>query len=369
MKKKFEKIALLKDNMRTLFDKVKTEKRSLSEDELNEVRAWRTEIELLKYETQEDISQTRSVYPAADRTMFASRALAAVCAKRNIDEFGGFARDNSVIIKSRALTDTTAIANIIPTTIEDIITPLQKALILDKLGVKINTGVVGNVVYPTAAAIEATRKGENVLLTDTNIDLGKLEAKPQRIGLAIPWSNTALLQANQDMMSWTFREMMVANARCLNKWLLDPTDGVFKDKTAKFTTANGSSFSYKDIISLPGHVEQADAQTDETAAYVMTPALYAELKATPKDAGSGRFIIENGEIDGYPVLRTSYAKAETIGFGVWSNVTISQFGDINIVVDDKSKSRSNQTDVVMNSHWDITVLVPEAFVIGERASA
>lgn len=44
-------------------------------------------------------------------------------------------------------------------------------------------------------------------------------------------------------------------------------------------------------------------------------------------------ICQNGMVNGYPVLVTNYMDADSIGFGVFSNAAIGQFGDMDLVID------------------------------------
>ena len=53
-------------------------------------------------------------------------------------------------------TSSTDAAPMIPTTIGDIIEPLEKGLIVNKLGIKMQYGLIGELMFPTLAAVEAT---------------------------------------------------------------------------------------------------------------------------------------------------------------------------------------------------------------------
>ena len=58
------------------------------------------------------------------------------------------------------------------------------------------SGLVGDLVFPTLAAAEATIQGENVAVTDTELNIDKIKASPKRVSISIPVSKRAINQTN-----------------------------------------------------------------------------------------------------------------------------------------------------------------------------
>ena len=79
------------------------------------------------------------------------------------------------------------------------------------------------------------------------------------------------------------------------------------------------------------------------------------MKSTPKAAGAAEMICQNGMVNGYPVLVTNYIDADSIGFGVFSNAAIGQFGDMDLVIDPYTGAKSNVVNFVLNTDYDIVV--------------
>ena len=71
-------------------------------------------------------------------------------------------------------------------------------------------------------------------------------------------------------------------------------------------------------------------------------------------------------VNGYPVLVTNYMDADSIGFGVFSNAAIGQFGDMDLVIDPYTGAKSNVVNFVLNTDYDIVVARPEAFAIAKK---
>ncbi len=57
------------------------------------------------------------------------------------------------------------------------------------------TGLAGDFVWPIYDMAEATIAGEGVALSDSKIELSKLTACPERVGIAIPVTNQAINQS------------------------------------------------------------------------------------------------------------------------------------------------------------------------------
>lgn len=119
--------------------------------------------------------------------------------------------------------------------------------------------------------------------------------------------------------------------------------------------------SYADIVGLRGSVNATGVIPDETGGYVCSNAMAATLQATPKDAGSGRMIMEDGKIDGIPVFITEYIGQNIVGFGYFSYEMVGQFGEMRITVDPYTKAGSNATRFVLNTEFDMKSARSEAF--------
>ena len=90
------------------------------------------------------------------------------------------------------------------------------------------------------------------------------------------------------------------------------------------------------------------------------------MKSTPIENGSPKMLCENDTVNGYPVLVTNYAEADTLNFGVFSYAAIGQFGDMDMVIDPYTGAKSNTVNFVLNSDYDIVVARKEAFAVSKK---
>lgn len=264
---------------------------------------------------------------------------------------------------------------IIPLNIQDILDPLTEGLILDKVGLPMPTGLAGDYVWPTYEAVEATIAGEGVELTDTKINMSKLTAQPQRVGVAIPVTRQTIIQTQGIIETIVKRLMPQAVAMLLNKVLFSTTKatdatslvGPFVGKAAE-ATAMSATPTFADFVKLKAAV-LASGVDGTNLCWVMTQAQKAIAEATPKDAGSGIMVCEQDHIAGIPVFCTHYIGEGYIGLGDWRYQPMGLFGDISFIVDPYSQARKDAVDFVLNCNYGTTTLRPEAFALGKVAVA
>lgn len=374
MRKEFETIAQYKEQMRAMLDKAEAEKRALDANEKEQFEKLKTEKELLEMKVERRALEDVNAGLVSDRRALFSQAVYDVVNHRSLEDYSGVVTENGIKIIERAadvITDTTGVASMVPVTVGEVIEPLEKGLLIDKLGIKMQSGLVGELVFPTLAAIEASIQGENAAVGDTKLDIGKIKATPRRVSISVPVSKRAINQTNYSLQGVVLKQISLGVARLLNKWMFTGTalsgasNGVFVKTTpnVEYDTA----LTFADVVALETVVmyEGVDV-TDGTAAYVCTPKVYGRLKSTPKEKGSAEMICQNGMVNGYPVLVTNYMDADTLGFGVFSYVGIGQFGDMDLIIDPYTSAKKNIVNFILNTDYDIVVARPEAFAIAKK---
>lgn len=363
-----------------LADLIETEKRSMTAEEIAEKDALTAEKAVLELR----MAQVDNIPSASEQKENRSQMFANCIKylKRGLtgdalpEEYRSVIAENGLLIPmTRDVQDSTTVTPIVPLTIGEIIEPLEKGLILDKVGCKVQTGMVGAWQFPVVAGgVEAELQDENVELTDKKIDISKIAPTPRRVGISIPVSNRAIDQSGGVILDIVRKQLSMALQRLLNKWMFNKTqvskasDGCFvKAYATPAVTCKGATPTWAEVLQIEAKVLGAGIIPDGTAAWVCTSSMYAALKAAPKDAGSGRFIVEDGMIDGYPVFVTEYVEKDMLGFGVFSYELVGQFGEMRMTVDSTSAAvaKKNLTYFVFNTDFDMLTLREEAFAVGK----
>ena len=148
------------------------------------------------------------------------------------------------------------------------------------------------------------------------------------------------------------------------------TDGCFVKSYAAPVTFAGEVPTWAETLAVEAEALKKGVIIDDTACWVCSAQMLAKLKAAPKDAGSGRFICEDGLIDGYPVYVTEYVDPATLNFGVFSYELVGQFGKMRMTVDSTSAAvaKKNVTAFIFNSRYDMVTLREEAFATGKHGA-
>lgn len=379
IKKSRARIAEINVRLGEMADMLETQKRSLTNDEIVEKEALVQEKEILQLRMERAISGVQVPEQEMRAEAVFAGAVASFVHNRSLPEgCEGVMNGNTIevpLTRADTIQDSTTVTPLIPLTIGEIIQPLEKGLILDKVGCKMQYGLVGDWVLPVVAGIEATIEDENAEVADTKIDITKIKPSPKRVSLAIPVSNRAIDQSNNALLEIVRTQMVMGLQRLLNKWMFQTTkitskasDGCYVAAAAApaVTTAAGVGFAWKDVIALKGAVMKTGVVFDGTAAYVCSATTYAELEATPKDAGSGLMVLENGKINGYPVFMTEYIGDNVLGFGIFNYELVGQFGKMHMIVDPYTGAKKNLVYFVLNTDFDMLTVRTEAFGIAKK---
>ena len=364
------RFAEVKQQINEIYSAAKNENRGLTEDESAKVATLKTEISEINTESMIEAAERAAARVAGvnggENRENEVRSLFANAVKDAVKK-GGV--DNTIQLRASALIDKADAQPLVELTIGDIIGPLEKGLVLDKVGCHIQTGLTDDWAYPVVEAVEASVAGEAIAISDSDIEINSVKPTPTRVAISVPVTRTALAMTNDRLYEIVTSSLQKAIQRTLNNWMFARTaiasgvNGLFVNPTSveKFSGAA----SYADVCNLVGAVDSTGIVPSATAAFVMNNAMRAALKSTPRVAGGERMVIENDMIDGVPVYVTEYAPAGTIYYGYFSYALVGQFGDSTLIVDPYTLAKKNQVQFTLNSFWDIKAARPQAFGVLE----
>lgn len=289
----------------------------------------------------------------------------------------GKSREISLSVLTSGDTNNITSSGAINLTINDILPNLEKGLIWGQVGMKVQTGVQGNILWPYSTSnVEVDEVGETVALNDKDIDFANITAVPYRSGITIKVSNEAIDDASFDLLAYVQTQMTLAVQRYLNKKTFSHANFTgLKGPFAGQVESTAMTLSYSALKAAKAAIAAAGVDMNGFA-YIVSAAGKALLETTPKDAGSGRFICENGTVDGDPVFVTEYINTKTdgtqnttehIGMGVFSYLAANQHGQVRLVVDPYTLAANNEVKITLNTRWSETILRSEAFACYELA--
>ena len=267
----------------------------------------------------------------------------------------------------------------IPVIIQQLIKPLEAETVYDKVGLKIQTGVRGKLQWPVLDnSIEVSVGGELDAVETKALAFDKITTTPFKLGVSVEVSNEAINDASFDLNALIVEQIARGLGRTLNKRVLALTapgtaaDFVGPLVAHKQTLAFAATVpTYKELKILKGKVLATNANMVGFC-YVMDAAMYSELEATSKDAGSGRFIIEGGKIDGDPIfVTTDTAYANKVVCGCFGYEALNQHGQAHFIIDPYTMAKKNVTVFTLNADWSLTYLVRSTdaapFAVGAKS--
>lgn len=253
----------------------------------------------------------------------------------------------------------------IPLSIQDIIKPLDAELVYSKVGLKVQTGVRGKIQWPVLDnSIEVSVGGELDTVDTKVLEFDKITTTPYKLGISVEVSNEAINDEAFDLIGLITEQIGRGTGRTLNKRVLalsapsvkaDFVGPLVSHKQA--VTFAGAVPTYAELKALKGKVLASNASMAGFC-YIMDAAMYSALEATPKDAGSGRFVIEGGKIDGDVIFLTDLTEyANKVVCGCFAYEALNQHGATNFIVDPYTQAKKNITVFTLNADWSLTYLV------------
>ena len=374
----FAKREQINIRMNEISDKVQAENRPMTEAEQREYNTLQSDFAKLGRELSLNADMVSSLKNSSSEVKTQEALLREVLAEAA--KKGG---KSEYVITAREWTNGIDMAKVaeggmIPLTIKDILPPLEQGLIHDKVGIPIETGVVGDIQWPVLGAVEATVKGEKESLADTGIDMSKVVAKKVRVGITIPVSGSAITSTSTNLLGLIQSQAGKGIVRLLNRVIFSHQNftsdfhGPFAGAKAQIAFA-GAVPTYKELLQMKGKV-MGEGVEPIGFCFVMSENMKSILEATPIDAGSGRMIVENGAINGYPVFTTEFINygsnkqkaedVEYIGAGCWGYLPVNQYDELRVIVDPYSRAKDDIVQITINGDWSITTLRTQAFALG-----
>lgn len=366
--KRYNEIA---EEFRAMADTLEKEKRGYTADEQKHVDELRAEQDRIsaRLRSEEFAEILTPAQSAAQRLADAERAIRENV-KRGVSTTIRLVRENPSPVPSEpTITDINVAnaGNIVRINLQDVLMPLQEGLILDKVGLPLMTGLVGEYVWPVASMVEATIGGDNMELTEQKISLSALKAVPDTIGVTCGVTRRTINQSGGIIETIVKNLLPMAVAKALNKAMFGTTAatgatnlvGPFIGKSPTMIAK-----TYADINKLKAAVLKSGVE-GEHMAWVMTKSTKAILEATSKDTGSGIMICENDMIAGIPVFTTEFIGDDYIGIGDFTYQPVGQFGDFSFIVDPYTEARKDVVQFTLHVDFGTKTLRSDAFVLGK----
>ena len=235
----------------------------------------------------------------------------------------------------------------------NILSPLMGKSILAEAGATFLTGLVGNISIPTYTGSTCGWKGELEAADNGKGSFGSVELSPKRLTAYIDISKQFLTQDSVGAEEMLRADIVNALVAKLESTIFGEAAGDTTKPAGIFNGAEVAAPSYQGVC----EAEAAVTDYSGEKRFVMSPTAKSAFKqATISGTKSDlRLLLEDGEVDGYPVSDSSNVVAGGYAFGDFSELVVAQWGGIDIVVDPYTLATKNAIRLVINAYFDAKV--------------
>lgn len=264
----------------------------------------------------------------------------------------------------------------------DFITALRNAMVIDKLGVRMLTGLQGNVAIPKqSGAGTAYWVAENAAPTESQQVLAQVTLTPKTVGAYTDISRRLIMQSSIDVENMVTSDLAAVLGLAIQSAAISGT-GASNQPTGLLTAitatvlggTNGAAPTWQNMIDLETGVAQANADVGSMA-YLTNAKVRGKLKSTQKFASTnGAPVWDLGDtpINGYTtgvtnavpsnlVKAASGAVCSAILFGNFADLVIGMWGSLDLLVDPYTGSNAGTVRVVTLQDVDVAIRNTESF--------
>jgi HK97 family phage major capsid protein len=268
----------------------------------------------------------------------------------------------------------------VATNLVEVISILKPQTVLRDAGARMMSGLVGDLDFTNQdSRVNTNWKTEIATLDQGAQTFAKRGMKPHRLGAWVPISMQLLAQSSIDMENFVRDDMSNAIAESLELAAFSGTgvDPVPEGMLGQITTlpigTNGGKLTYDFLVDMETQINKTYARGGKMA-YMINSVTKGQLKKERTDAGSGLFTwAQNSDLlNGYRALvgdllpangsKGTGTNLSSAIFGNWDDLLIGNWGGLNMILDPYTKAKEGQHVIVANTFWDVFVRRLESFV-------
>jgi HK97 family phage major capsid protein/HK97 family phage prohead protease len=259
---------------------------------------------------------------------------------------------------------------------------LRNAMVIDGMGTRMMTGLVGNVAIPKlTGAATAYWVAENAAPTESQQTIGQVTMSPKTVGAFTDISRRLLLQSSLSVEQMVQQDLATVLGLAIQQAAINGS-GASNQPSGLLTLVtpsviggtNGLAPTWAHMVGLETNVATANADIG-TLGYLTNARVRGRLKGTEKfSAGTGAPVWADGgtPLNGYRAAVTngvpsnlvkgsSGAVCSAIIFGNFADLMIGMWGGLDLTVDPYSGSTAGTVRVVALQDVDVAVRNVESF--------
>jgi len=249
---------------------------------------------------------------------------------------------------------------------------LRNASVIAQTGATYLNGLSGDVAIPRqSATATASWETEVAAVSETSAQIDQVTLSPKGLTAMTTYSKQLLAQSSIDVEQFVRNDLASILAIAQDLAAVDGTGssnqptGIMGVSGVGTITVNANN--YINAVNLESEVA-VDNALSGSLAYVTNAKFIGKLKQSEVATNTGRFVYENGQVNGYPCFMSNQMPAtyatntkSAIIFGNFSDLLIGNWNGLDIVVDPFTEAAKRQVRLVTSLWTDIAVRHPESF--------
>jgi len=263
------------------------------------------------------------------------------------------------------------------------------AMVLDRLGATVLTGLTGNQSFPVmGAASQPTEKAENATADEVQATTSSVSMTPNRLPVFTELSNQLVRQDNASIENWLQSHLFRNMALRMQYGAINGSGssnqplGVLNTGGLSLVAlgTNGDAPTRTTITRLKGTVSVANAH-DGSLGFLTNSKVETTLNETKTDAGSGQFVwpMETPDrLGGAPVGVTNAVPSNLVKgssgtvcsaiiYGNWSDLIIAQWGGIVLLNNPYTKMTQGLNQIGLETFYDVLTTRAASFAATKDA--
>lgn len=273
---------------------------------------------------------------------------------------------------------TSGAAELVPTDhrADQYIGPMRNAMLARRLGVRVLSGLSGNVTIPKhQTSVTSGWVAEGSALSASDMAFDPVTLAPKHAGGMSEMSRQLIMQSSPDIEQLVRDDLAAILALAIDSALIkgggsnEPT-GVIS--TSGIQTASLSTLSWANVLAM---LQKLDLVNAPAVNIVASTKSKAKLAGTLKASGIAGYILgDDGRVAGIPAYfsnqvpeKTGTPNTNRVLAGDWSQVMLGIWSELDILVNPYSETAYTKGNVLVRamSTVDVAVRQPTAFVLAD----
>lgn len=279
-------------------------------------------------------------------------------------------------VLERRVTTTGTAPELVPTDYrpDQFIPALRNRLLARRLGVRVLSGLTGNVAIPKAGTgLSVGWVAENQAVPESNFTPDSVTLSPKHAGGVTELSRQLIQQASPDVEQLVRDDFAAVIAQAIDSALIkgggpNEPDGVLS--TPGIQTASLAGLTWANVLAMRLLTETANT---DAVNWLMSPQAAAKFAGTEKSNGTGIYLLgDDNKVGGLPVYVTNQVPNTDADEGVailgdWSQVMLGIWSELDILVNPYAETPYRRGGVLVRAMAtvDIAVRHPQAFVVAD----